>query len=142
MSLKGFAKKHGVEVIDNGGGHIQLKGLLLVSYYPNSKKKTAYIAGTSGSSVNVSPEAAVMMAITIPKGARSKRLKSYKAAKNRLLMNNPYCCWCKMKLTKETATIEHIIPLARGGLNNHNNYALACEPCNTKRGCDMPELTK
>jgi len=43
-------------------------------------------------------------------------------------------------LTKETATLDHVIPISRGGLNNANNYVIACEPCNSERGNNMPEV--
>ena len=140
-----IAKENKVEVIDNGNGHIQLKGKLLVNYYPESKKKTAYVAGTTGSSKYVGILEAVRMANAVPlvhPNKKAKRLKSYKNAKKKLLAKKPFCHWCGEHLTEETATIEHIIPLAKGGLNNHNNYALACESCNLERGCDMPEINK
>jgi 5-methylcytosine-specific restriction endonuclease McrA len=47
-----------------------------------------------------------------------------------------------MKLTLDTSTMDHVIPLHRGGLDNANNRVLACEPCNSKRGHDMPELKR
>ena len=44
------------------------------------------------------------------------------------------------ELTEETATIEHYVPLGLGGLDNRNNMVLACDPCNSERGCSMKEL--
>ena len=141
MNLNEIAKRHDVEVIDKGNGHIQLKGKLLVNYYPNSKNKSAYIAGTTKAEKHVTEINAVRMANEVPMNKqKEKRKNNYKGPKNKLLKKHPYCHWCGIKLTKETATIEHIIPLIRGGLNNMNNYALACEPSNKKRGGDMPEL--
>lgn len=143
MSLSKLAEKHKVEFVDFGNGHIQFKGKLTVNYYPDSKLKTAYINGMIGSVKNVSPEKAVKMANEIPakNGIKGARKKSYAKDKAKLLKKHPFCCWCKAKLTRETATIEHLIPLGLGGINNANNYALACEPCNSKRGCNMPELS-
>lgn len=140
--LECFAARNNVKVIDRGGGHIQLKGKLLVNYYPDSKKKTAYIAGMNGGAKQVATEKAVLMANEPPfsNGFTEKRKGNYKGSKNKLLKKHPFCCWCGEELNTRIATLEHIIPLSRGGLNNMNNYALACEPCNSKRGSDMPEL--
>ena len=137
------AKKHGVKYVDKGKGHVQFKGdSLIVNYYPNSKRKTAYIAGMKGSLAGVSADKAAQMAFRIPvqNGIKDVRKKNYKGAKNLLLAKDPYCYWCKTELTKETATLDHVIPLSRGGINNMNNYVLACSPCNQKRGNNMPEL--
>lgn len=49
MNDLNFAKKNNVQIIDKGNGHIQLKGKLLVNYYPESKFKTAYISGMKNS---------------------------------------------------------------------------------------------
>ena len=38
--------------------------------------------------------------------------------------------------------MDHLVPLHRGGLDNPNNWVIACEPCNQARGHAMPELTE
>ena len=57
------------------------------------------------------------------------------------------CIWCggqmqfphkprkfKNRPPRNTATVEHIIPLALGGADNVDNLVAACRSCNTKRG--------
>lgn len=44
------------------------------------------------------------------------------------------CCYCRVALTLETSTLEHVIPAALGGTNAYSNLKLACEPCNWERG--------
>jgi len=131
-----------VTVKDCGRGHIQIKGALTVNYYPESKKRTAYVCGMVGSAKRVTPKKAVAMANEPPisNGFKSPRLKNYKGAKTKLLSKGAFCHWCKKPLTRATATLDHVIPLSRGGLNNDNNYVLACEPCNSERGNSMPEV--
>lgn len=34
----------------------------------------------------------------------------------------------------EEATIDHIIPMAKGGTNVLSNLQIACYPCNLKKG--------
>lgn len=143
-AIRDLAKENNVEIIDCGKGHIQLKGKLTVNYYPESKRKTAYICGTTTGSSHTTFKKAILMANRAPaikkKKERHKRKSNYRKYKIRLLEKNPFCHWCNMRLTIETATLEHIVPLVRGGLNNSNNYTLACETCNHDRADGMPEL--
>ncbi|WP_343715302.1 HNH endonuclease [Inquilinus sp.] len=48
------------------------------------------------------------------------------------------CVYCGEPLTLETATIEHIVPLAAGGPDTVINKALSCEPCNQEGGARSP----
>lgn len=44
------------------------------------------------------------------------------------------CAYCGKSLTQETATIEHVLPLSRGGLDAIKNMVLACRSCNQAAG--------
>lgn len=44
------------------------------------------------------------------------------------------CYLCGKSLTNETATIDHVIPLAKGGFHCLSNAKIACLPCNQKKG--------
>jgi len=147
------ARKRGCTVVQKGNhGHFQITGgPLLVNYYPTSRKRSAYVAGTTERYEHVSPEDAVAMAFAPPPvasgGRKAERKKGYRAEKLKLLKIKPHCHWCKHKLSIDgevsgtrKATMEHIIPLKRGGLDNANNRVLACEICNQSRGHAMPEL--
>jgi|AntDeeMinimDraft_6_1070357.scaffolds.fasta_scaffold11311_2 5-methylcytosine-specific restriction endonuclease McrA len=143
MNLERYAEANGVEAVHKGSGHWQLKGKLLVNYYPDSKSRAAYVAGTKKARKGVTLEEAVAMCLEAPKceGEKDKRRKGSRARRQALINRGLATChWCSSALTIDTATLEHIIPLALGGLDNANNWALACEPCNQKRGGSMPEL--
>lgn len=48
------------------------------------------------------------------------------------------CCWCGCQTIEDpkkanSATIEHVIPKARGGTDDWDNLAMSCQRCNTKR---------
>ena len=146
-SLSDAAAARGLKVVERGQYHFQIVGgPLLVNFYPLSKKHSAYIAGTTGRRTGVTPEQAVEMAFLPPPiAARSQkddRKRNYRAQRRKMLKFSDKCHWCGMKLTLDTSTMDHVIPLHRGGLDNANNRVLACEPCNSKRGHDMPELRK
>lgn len=80
-----------------------------------------------------------------PSVAATKRLRSYKTEREWLLATtDARCKWCGCELTIHTATLDHIVPLAKGGLNQESNYCLACEGCNSTRadsGLDPKFLT-
>lgn len=146
------ARKRGCQVVERGSGHFQITGgPLLVNYYPESKRRSAYVAGTTARHENVNPAIAVAMAFMPPPIAsgqrKAARKGNYKGPKRKLLSIHPYCHWCKHRLSMSglepgtrKATMEHKIPLNRGGLDNANNRTLACEECNHARGHEMPEL--
>lgn len=52
------------------------------------------------------------------------------------------CCYCNADLTgllspQFASHVDHIIPLARGGINDVTNLQLLCVPCNTKKGANL-----
>lgn len=45
-----------------------------------------------------------------------------------------HCAYCKRKFTaKLPATIDHVVPLSKGGLHTISNLVLACKPCNCSK---------
>lgn len=144
QQLRDLCDSQGVTLLQLGHGHWQLRGPLLVNYYPDSKDKSAYVAGTGKKVKNVSIPEAVKMCFSAPPPSKinsKRRSNNYRGTRKGLLKKSDKCHWCEKKLTLETSTLEHIIPLARGGLNQRNNMALACVECNQARGSDMPELS-
>jgi len=126
-ALRAKCKKRGVTLTIKENGHYQLKGDLLVNWYPHSKNQTAYVAGTTQGFKHVSLDEVIKMTQRPPPklDGKVKRKKSYKEEKRVLLARDSQCCYCGCELTLKTATIEHVIPLSRGGLENMNNYKLA-----------------
>lgn len=51
-----------------------------------------------------------------------------------LAKTNGICACCGKKLTIETMTIEHVIPINRGGLDGPGNTIALCEACNKMKG--------
>lgn len=45
------------------------------------------------------------------------------------------CYICGKLLTEKQATIDHVIPLSRGGHHRAGNARIACEKCNKEKGC-------
>jgi 5-methylcytosine-specific restriction endonuclease McrA len=54
-----------------------------------------------------------------------------------LFMNQHHCSYCGRKLRFKQATVDHIIPLSRGGKTCYDNLCIACQRCNNLKG-DLP----
>ena len=53
---------------------------------------------------------------------------------NALMQRQTKCAYCKKKFTgKMPATIDHVIPLSKGGLHTISNLVLACRSCNSRK---------
>ena len=142
-TLKKLCKKEGIELIEKPNGHFQIKGQLLVNYYPDSKKRTCYVAGTVQGKRACTPKQAIEMTRTAPTLGNKKDKRSGGSRKKREALFKKgvtSCHWCGEELTIDDSTIEHIIPLNIGGLDNANNRTLACADCNHGRADSMPEL--
>lgn len=44
------------------------------------------------------------------------------------------CIWCKRRLGPLTLTVDHLVPVSKGGRNTPENLAPACGKCNHHRG--------
>ena len=47
------------------------------------------------------------------------------------------CAYCGKKLSRYTATIDHIIPLSRGGTDFKWNLVWCCHKCNQSKGSKL-----
>lgn len=48
------------------------------------------------------------------------------------------CYYCGRKVGFKNLTMDHIIPLARGGRSTKNNLVPCCKECNTKKKSSLP----
>ena len=48
-----------------------------------------------------------------------------------------YCAYCGVKLSRYTATIDHVIPLSRGGTDFKWNLVWCCKKCNQSKGSKL-----
>lgn len=55
------------------------------------------------------------------------------SAKIALLKRARFCHWCCCSLASGAATIDHVVPLARGGKHCNDNLVAACLSCNTSK---------
>ena len=48
------------------------------------------------------------------------------------------CVYCAVPLALDAATLDHVFPVARGGVNDPGNLVTACAPCNRLKGDMLP----
>ncbi len=74
--------------------------------------------------------------MTIP---RSKRQRLRRKAAHRCLHEKTApCAYCGRKLTPLTATVDHVVPLGRGGTNDRRNLAICCKGCGMRKADWLP----
>lgn len=47
------------------------------------------------------------------------------------------CYHCGEKFSKELLTMDHLVPIIRGGKTNKRNCVVSCKECNSKKGHDL-----
>lgn len=43
------------------------------------------------------------------------------------------CYYCNRKLTDDEKTVDHKLPVSRGGTNEMSNLVISCQPCNSQK---------
>ena len=67
---------------------------------------------------------------------RAKNSTQWKKTRKRIIARDQgICAYCG---AENATTVDHVIPVARGGDDNENNLVCACVRCNTSKGKKMP----
>lgn len=55
-------------------------------------------------------------------------------SKGNVFLRDMYKCqYCNDSVTNATGTMDHVLPVSKGGKTNWTNIVTACSPCNTKK---------
>ena len=142
--FKKQASENGLEAVRCSEFHYQLRGgRWLVNFYPSTRR--IYVRGMHKSfrgdyrkaiatalSESLMPANAKQRTNNINKKVWSKRVKNKG-------FSTALCHWCKCEIQRKDATVDHIIPISKGGSDGDDNLVLACFFCNSIRGSSMPE---
>lgn len=64
--------------------------------------------------------------------------KLVKFSRTAVYLRDEFCClYCGCAITRKNATIDHVVPISRGGKTTWENCATACGPCNSRKGNRM-----
>ena len=89
--------------------------------------------------VDKSVERFFPIAIRLVKIIRSIYKKSVPYSKANIITRDEVCQYCG---SKESLTIDHVIPRAQGGKSSWNNCVAACKTCNNKKADRTPTEAK
>jgi 5-methylcytosine-specific restriction endonuclease McrA len=54
--------------------------------------------------------------------------------RKRLKQQGGVCHYCRKPLAEDAATLDHVVPLSKGGYDHWENVVAACGPCNQRKG--------
>lgn len=58
-------------------------------------------------------------------------------SKSNVFLRDMYTCqYCGVHLSKKDCTLDHVLPVSRGGKTNFENSTTACHDCNSNKGND------
>ena len=75
-----------------------------------------------------------------PEHIQKKRKKARELRKSQWWMrklNEGVCYYCEGKFPPKELTMDHKVPLARGGMSVKANLVPACKPCNDQKKHDL-----
>ncbi len=49
------------------------------------------------------------------------------------------CQYCGKRFSTSELSLDHVVPLSRGGISSWDNVVCACLPCNVRKGSRVPE---
>lgn len=58
---------------------------------------------------------------------------------NIFLRDHSTCQYCRTRISEKKLTIDHVVPLSRGGTHTWTNVVAACSSCNNKKGSKTPD---
>lgn len=61
--------------------------------------------------------------------------------KNILLRDNYACQYCGERKRPEELTLDHVVPISKGGVDSWHNVVTACKKCNHRKGNHLLEET-
>jgi 5-methylcytosine-specific restriction protein A len=80
-------------------------------------------------------------ALADPKRIKKEREKARKLKKSSWWHNKIHegiCHYCSGKFAPKELTMDHIVPIARGGTSSEGNVVPACRDCNQKKKLSTP----
>ncbi len=68
--------------------------------------------------------------------SKARELRKTQWWKN--LRGNGQCYYCKNRFPAKQLTMDHVIPISRGGKSTKNNIVACCKECNNKKKYMLP----
>lgn len=66
---------------------------------------------------------------------QTRAVKERRAKRRKELYDlSPWCAYCRRPLRFAKTTLDHIVPLKKGGYDLPGNFVLSCKSCNDAKG--------
>ncbi len=73
--------------------------------------------------------------VRLNKYVNIRKYQNLRFTKENIFFRDNYCCvYCGKRYQKDQLTLDHVIPLSKGGKKTWNNIVTACNHCNNKKG--------
>ena len=70
-----------------------------------------------------------------PRKKRSKpKMSAVRRIKGKIWGKEPKCFYCRKPLPLKEATLDHVVPVSKGGRTTIGNSVIACVKCNLEKG--------
>jgi 5-methylcytosine-specific restriction endonuclease McrA len=75
--------------------------------------------------------------LVIKKKEYLKKKSSIRYSKQNVFLRDGYrCAYCETDVSRKTATLDHVLPVSKGGKTTFDNTVCACGPCNASKGAN------
>jgi len=76
-------------------------------------------------------------AVIMVKGYIKQKSKPRLSKFNVLMRDRFNCQYCDTRITVKTVTMDHVIPISRGGKTSWYNLVASCQDCNSRKGSKL-----
>ena len=88
-------------------------------------------------------EMSVPAVVVVKNNFKRRRLGPMRFSKHNLFLRDLYTCqYCSETFTTRELTVDHVIPVSRGGKTSWDNCVSACTSCNSKKGSKLWDPVK
>jgi hypothetical protein len=116
-------------------------GKYTVNYFPNGPQPLLYVYRPDSIVLVPGDKQTALDVATSPPPppdrepfSKVPRASDLSLFKKRALDQDPRCYICGIKVDWYSCSVDHLVPLFRGGGNNFKNLRLCCRPCNSWKG--------
>jgi 5-methylcytosine-specific restriction endonuclease McrA len=106
---------------------------LLLSGKAKAVETSPKVVRSSGGFAMPMPTVVRMLYYVVRKPAEVKLTKA-----NVLIRDGYACAYCGTHGTRESMTVDHVVPKSKGGLSSWKNLVGCCVPCNAKKANRTP----
>lgn len=104
------------------------------------KQQLSHVERLQAALESIKPHYEQLIAEDKARKARIRRTSTPRDLRWSVILRDDYACrYCGKRLDDGTVTIDHILPVSRGGKHEATNLVAACRPCNYRKKTQTPD---